>query len=363
MPPIPMPRRTGACSSGCSAADHGARDPGPAGRPRIGRPARRVRRAAAAAPGPGLGLGLALALLAGLTLTACGGSALLPGWGGDRERIIGLAEARGLRPETIATPLLPVRGWLEPAPGAGTAPASGAGPALVTAPAAGSAGLLAVFIEGDGHAWIDRRRPSADPTPRHPVALELAARSPAPAVAYLARPCQFIAADERAPCSPRLWTDGRFAEEVVASMDAAIDALKCRHAARRLVLIGYSGGAAVALLVGLRRDDVAGVVTVAGTLDHAAWTRHHGVSPLSASLNPADAPAGLARLPQVHFAGREDPIAPPELALAFAAALPQPSAARVVVLDGHGHRCCWGEAWPALEREALAALAALPPRP
>jgi hypothetical protein len=45
----------------------------------------------------------------------------------------------------------------------------------------------------------------------------------------------------------------------------------------------------VASLVAARRHDVVRLVTVAGNLDHLAWTTLHGVSPLTGSLNPADA--------------------------------------------------------------------------
>ena len=50
---------------------------------------------------------------------------------------------------------------------------------------------LRVYIEGDGHAWESRTRPASDPTPRNPVALDLAMADPGTdPVLYLARPCQ-----------------------------------------------------------------------------------------------------------------------------------------------------------------------------
>jgi hypothetical protein len=49
---------------------------------------------------------------------------------------------------------------------------------------------LSVYIEGDGLAWMSRRRLSRDPTPVDPLALDLAALDPAANVVYLARPCQ-----------------------------------------------------------------------------------------------------------------------------------------------------------------------------
>lgn len=51
-------------------------------------------------------------------------------------------------------------------------------------------GVLTIYIEGDGLAWLSRARPSDDPTPNHALGLQLALRHPDNAVAYLARPCQ-----------------------------------------------------------------------------------------------------------------------------------------------------------------------------
>ncbi|MDD5247611.1 MAG: alpha/beta hydrolase [Rhodocyclaceae bacterium] len=204
---------------------------------------------------------------------------------------------------------------------------------------------LTVYIEGDGLAWLAADLPSFDPTPLTPLALELALAQPAGNAAYLARPCQYVAS---ARCAQRYWTSERFAPEVVAATNAAVEALKERFGARRLTLVGYSGGAAVAALVAARRDDVARLVTVAGNLDHGAWTALHRITPLTGSLNPVDAKAALGRIPQWHFVGTRDRTVPPALVQAFAADMP---AARVIVLDGFEHKCCWAENWSKLWKE------------
>lgn len=54
-----------------------------------------------------------------------------------------------------------------------------------------SDGILNIYIEGDGHVW-DRGLPSDNPTPLRAIALEMALQQSAGAIAYLARPCQFI---------------------------------------------------------------------------------------------------------------------------------------------------------------------------
>jgi dienelactone hydrolase len=209
---------------------------------------------------------------------------------------------------------------------------------------------LTIYLEGDGFAWLNSRQSSADPTPLDPIALLLALAQPSGNAAYLGRPCQYLDAD-REPCQKRYWTDARFAEEVVHSLDQAAEQLKVRAGAQRLVLIGYSGGGALALLLAARREDVARVITVAGNLDHAAWTRHHRVTPLQDSLNPADLRPALAMRQQVHLVGSLDRVIPPELAAAFVAGYPAGNHALVKVMEGYDHHCCWADNWAQLWRQ------------
>lgn len=209
--------------------------------------------------------------------------------------------------------------------------------------------VLTVYIEGDGLAWRTSSQPSADPTPVKPLALHLALAQPEGNAAYLARPCQYLA--DQPNCQRRYWTDARFAQEVVAAMDQAVEQLKGQARANELVLVGYSGGAAVALLLATRRDDVRQVVTVAGNLDHAAWTVHHKVSPLQRSLNPAAQRQALAGLEQVHLVGELDRITPPSLARQFIASYPPTAPLHLRVIPGYDHACCWAQGWQGLWRE------------
>ncbi|MBF0128076.1 MAG: alpha/beta hydrolase, partial [Magnetococcales bacterium] len=147
---------------------------------------------------------------------------------------------------------------------------------------------LTVYIEGDGFAYETAYRPSPDPTPRNPMVLRLAALHQGDNVAYLARPCMYSDPERPLPeCgSNGWWTLGRFSEEVVQAMDLALTDLKKKARAPRLHLVGYSGGGAIAALLAARRADIASLRTLAGNLDHAAFTRFHKVTPLSKSLNP-----------------------------------------------------------------------------
>lgn len=211
-------------------------------------------------------------------------------------------------------------------------------------------GTLTVYIEGDGFAWVTASTPSDDPTPRDPVALQMALAQPRGAAAYLARPCQYTLTGSATarPCPQRYWTTARFAEPVVQAESQALDELKQRYGASRLVLVGYSGGGAVAALLAARRADVVALITVAGNLDHLAWTSLHGIRPLEASLNPIDQAGRLARLRQSHLVGEQDRVVPADLVRAFVAKQGSGAQATVIVEPGFGHACCWAQQWPRL---------------
>lgn len=199
-----------------------------------------------------------------------------------------------------------------------------------------------VYIEGDGRAWLDRHTVSDDPTPHRPLALQLAMADPSPNVVWLARPCQFSLAQSPA-CRHAYWTDRRFAPEVIAAMGIALDHLAARSD-RPLELVGYSGGAAIAVALAAQRKDVSLLVTVAGNLDSEAINRAHRVDPMPASLNPIVFAPKLAVLPQRHLVGSSDIVIPADVTTAFVAAGGM-RCAEVVSVDGAGHEVGWLAYW------------------
>lgn len=207
---------------------------------------------------------------------------------------------------------------------------------------------LTIYLEGDGLAWITGSLVSLDPTPIQPVGLALALRHPQGAAAYLARPCQYVEGSDAQGCSIEYWTSRRFAPEVVESTSQTIDLLKEQFQANQLVLVGYSGGGAVAALVAARRHDVVFLVTVAGNLDHQKWTEQHHATPLTGSLNPADAWEQLRDVPQLHFVGGKDQIVGREVAESFAHHFPAERRPEIRMIPDFDHTCCWAEQWPEL---------------
>ncbi len=169
----------------------------------------------------------------------------------------------------------------------------------------GQGQTLRVYIEGDGHAWASRRRPSLDPTPRNLLLIDLMRQDHFPDRAYIARPCQFVWSEN---CKIPVWTSLRYSQPMVDTLNEALDQLKAKGPYNNIELIGFSGGGTLALLMAASRADIISIRTVAGNLDPAFVNRFHKVSPMPDSLNPTDYSNRLASIPQLHFIGGNDTV-------------------------------------------------------
>jgi dienelactone hydrolase len=218
--------------------------------------------------------------------------------------------------------------------------------------------LLVVFIDGDGSPWIHGgRRIARDPTPRVPLALELAARTPA-SVLYLGRPC-YLEITQPPQCSERLWTSQRYSSDVVASMSAAASAFISEHHFKRVLLVGYSGGGTLAVLMARSMPGIGGVVTIAGNLDPDTWATLHGYLPLDGSLNPSLEPPLPADLKQWYLMGGRDTNVPAAAAARYFQRVPHDHVWSYARFD---HACCWTDEWPSIFAKIAAELGG-PPSP
>lgn len=199
---------------------------------------------------------------------------------------------------------------------------------------------LRVYVEGDGHAWATANRPSLDPSPHNLLVPRLAVNDPTPNV-YLARPCQFVMAEA---CQPALWTDRRFSQEVVTRLSQVLDWVKQRYGNQTFELVGYSGGAALALLLAVQRDDVTQVQTLAGNLSPGLWATMKDLSPLDGSLDPLDYRDQLASLPQRHFIAQADSVIPGALAERYQQVLGA-SVSHCILIPDASHDRGWEETW------------------
>jgi alpha/beta hydrolase fold len=214
------------------------------------------------------------------------------------------------------------------------------------------ADTLSIYLEGDGLAWVKPTIPSTNPTPINPLALKLALLDTNP-TAYLARPCQYIAADQSKNCIQKYWTSHRFAPEVIASANQAINQIKRKFGATKLILVGYSGGGAVAALAAAKRNDVIKLVTVAANLDHMRWTQQNNISPLSGSLNAADAWLALQKIPQQHYVGGRDDIINENIVRSYTSRFRITNNIKIEVLPTFDHHCCWESIWPSIVESYL----------
>ncbi|MBA2779005.1 hypothetical protein [Billgrantia kenyensis] len=205
-------------------------------------------------------------------------------------------------------------------------------------PAAGNGAPWHLYLEGDGAAWRRGGVPTLNPTPQVPVALELAVADASPRVAYVARPCQFHDVLPRA-CRPPLWTDERYGVQVQQWLLQAFEAVAGEEPLR---IVGFSGGAHLALQLAPGLDNVVGVVSVAGNLDDAEFAKHHALP------KPRHVPPKGDDLPLWSYSGEGDRIVPPRLTERMLQARGGACQFHQVVA-GAGHDGPWRIDWPEIE--------------
>lgn len=207
-------------------------------------------------------------------------------------------------------------------------------------------GPLRIYIEGDGRAYITAYEPSGDPTPVNPVALKLALLDQSGAnIVYLGRPCQWV---RGAVCRDRgLWTTGRFTAEMA---QLYVKLVEQYSRGEPVELVGYSGGAWLALQVAAKLPNVVNVRTVAGNLDPDAVNRIHKATKVAVA--PWGDGIQLQGVPQVHYTGVEDKIVPPGVVEAYRDRV-RPTCMEVVrVAASHGEG--WEARWGEISREPIA---------
>ena len=204
--------------------------------------------------------------------------------------------------------------------------------------------VLHVYLDGDGTPWITPNHISIDPTPRMDTVLNLMHQDTESSI-YLGRPCYHNQArDEH--CDPALWTSARYSKPVV---DALIFSLTKYVTDRSTIqpvdaitLIGFSGGGTLAMLMAPNIPLVRRIITINGNLDIDHWTRQHGFSPLSHSLNPIHQPKLPEHIEVHHLFGRKDKIIDAHYLANYFSTYPN---TKTTIFDEFSHHCCWNQVW------------------
>ncbi len=205
-----------------------------------------------------------------------------------------------------------------------------------------------VYIEGDGDIKsIFGNGSLQDPTPRNPVALHLASRDKSENLVWLARPCQYTGTKN---CNPVYWGEERFAPEILAAYDAALEEIRRRYDIKGFNLVGFGGGGAIAAILAANRDDVLTLRTVAGNLAPNVYTQIHKAPPLI-GMSPLDYAAPLANIPQVHFTGGRDTEVPQIVLSTYMQTVGPSPCVGTKVVPGAEHMAGWVEHWPELLKE------------
>ena len=170
-----------------------------------------------------------------------------------------------------------------------------------------------IYIEGDGYAFNARGKATQDPTPRGTLVRELAFGD------------------------KRHWTTARFAPEVI---NAEYEAIKNIVGNNPVILVGFSGGAQIAGLAATAKPglNVKKIITIAGNLDHLAWTQYHNLPPLNESMNLENYRKQFAKIPQIHYVGSKDEVTPPILAREFVG-----KDDLIIEVSGASHNEGWGK--------------------
>ena len=183
---------------------------------------------------------------------------------------------------------------------------------------------LRIYLEGDGN-----------PNPSHRIALYYAEQDTTKNVIYVARPCQWIN-DKICQLKPEIYKEQRFHPEIIREIEEVVLHLKNKYKASEIELIGYDGGATIALNLATQMN-IKRVITIAGILDTNAYVRQNGVPEMPDAQNPADKLSLLAEVPQIHYVGGNDEITPRRAAERFISKMKNPKSAMVRSVNGGGH--------------------------
>jgi poly(3-hydroxybutyrate) depolymerase len=146
-------------------------------------------------------------------------------------------------------------------------------------------------------------------------------------------------------CDSSYWTNKRLSDDSVDAINDVINKVNSNH--HKFSLSGYSGGGGIAVRVAARNNMVKDIITIAGNLDHRAFTEHHKVSPMNGSLNPIDYAKSINNIPQWHISGGNDKVIPPFIAERYVEKSNSVCAKQKIFPD-IDHKSGWTKVWESI---------------
>jgi len=213
--------------------------------------------------------------------------------------------------------------------------------------------VLHIYLEGDGQPFLHNRYINLDPTSTKGLALDLMAQDPNASL-LVGRPCYHTSIKQqdrvrgRGCDDNKWWTSHRYNSIVVDSIAQAISQLNQNQS--QIVLIGYSGGGALAMLLANKVQNIRSIVTISANLDIHAWTQYHAYTPLFGSLNPIETIGQTKEIKQLHLVGDKDKNIPHAL---WHSQISKPKLSTVKRYPEFNHSCCWQKIWPDVLSELM----------
>ena len=211
-----------------------------------------------------------------------------------------------------------------------------------------------LYIEGSGNVMVDDTNFEADPTPKRPVGMQLAAMDPNANVIYLARPCQYRKQMAGAKeCPTKYLTTDMFAPDVIDAYDKAIDEIKARYEIDAFNIVGFGSGGGLAAILAGKRDDIKTLRTVAGLLDTQTYATAHQLTGYEGSFNPIDSVPALMNKPQHHYIAQFDAVIPNTIYHSYAQAFGDDRCLGYTFIQDVDHTYDWAENWAAFVKEPV----------
>jgi len=197
---------------------------------------------------------------------------------------------------------------------------------------------LVIVLHGDA--------PFAKPSYQDSLAQRIAARFPGTVAAAILRPGYTDPEGNTSDGIRGQTTGDNYNATNTDALAAVIDSLKARFHARKVVLVGHSGGSAISANILGRHPSLAdAALLVSCPCDVTAWRAHMltktkfaGFEGPISTLSPIDLVAGVsAKVPVVMMVGDSDDVAPPELTRTYEAKAKELGKTIHVVLVHGGH--------------------------